>query len=190
MDWFFSDTHFGHEYAFKLRNRDSVISDFKEFESFIINNILSPLKAGDNLYCLGDLSFKYNEVLKNFLDKLAELKVNFHWIEGNHDKKIYSHKAIVYKGAIKDIKIEDQYITLCHYPMYIWNKSHRNSWQLFGHIHKNDFTDKTFPYENLGKQLNVNIEFHDFKPYSFLEIKEIMNTKKDNFDLIKEKIWE
>ena len=185
-DWFFSDSHLGHTYALKLRNREKFFKDIKEHDSEITQNILSVLSPGNNLYCLGDFSFKKDVAFfKYFFDELLKKKVNFHWIEGNHDKINFNHKAIAFKGSIKDIIIQDQPITLCHYPMYVWNKSHRGAWQLFGHIHKNDFTDNIFPYENLGKQLNVNIEFNNFMPYSFQQIKEIMNKKPKNFDILK-----
>ena len=184
MNWFSSDFHLGHTNLHKKGYRKNIFSSIEEHDEVIIENIFSVIKPGDNFYFLGDLFFKYSTEEKiTFFNRFKKNRVNFHWILGNHDKPI-RHKAIVFIGHIKDIKIGKQRITLCHYPMIVWNNSHLGAWQLFGHIHKNDNTDLIFPYERLGKQLNVNVDFWDFKPVSFEEIEEIMKKKKENFDIL------
>jgi calcineurin-like phosphoesterase family protein len=75
------------------------------------------------------------------------------------------------------LKVEDTYITVCHYAMTIWPNSHYNSWQLFGHSHGK--------HKGKGKQMDIGVDTHNFYPWSFEEIKEEMSFKDDNFNKIK-----
>ena len=94
---------------------------------------------------------------------------------------------------MKDIKIGNQPITLNHYPMYVWNKSHYGAWNLHGHIHSDDSTYKKLEAIHLnnsafmrtGKILNVNIELWDFKPLSFDQLAEEMKKLPENWDFIR-----
>ena len=80
---------------------------------------------------------------------------------------------------ILEKKIQNQNIICCHYMMKIWPKSHYNSWQLFGHSHggMNGRTE--------GKQMDVGVDTNNFYPYSFEEIKTIMNLKPNNLNLLR-----
>ena len=57
------------------------------------------------------------------------------------------------------------------------DKSHFNSFHLFGHSHGT--------LEAIGKSWDVGVDKNDFKPISWLQIKEIMNKRPDNFNFIK-----
>ncbi len=188
--WFTSDLHLSH--ASILRGfRGSVFSSIEEHNEVITNNLLA-IPRGSRLYLLGDLFWKFNnEQIKEFFDKFQKKKIQIFIILGNHDKgaSTYKHKAVKSISYMKEISIEKQPITMCHYPLLIFNRSHYpNSIQLHGHIHKFDHTyevlQKSNIYEQLGRVLNVNLEFHEFRPWSFQEIKEEMNNKKESFDTI------
>ena len=60
--------------------------------------------------------------------------------------------------------------------MRVWHKSHFNSWQLYGHSHGS--------LEPIGKQLDVGVDTNRFKPISFDQIKNLMNSKPNNFNYI------
>jgi len=114
--------------------------------------------------------------------------ISFHWILGNHDTIPfgYSHKALVSRDFIKTIKDSDKKIFLSHFPHLCWNGSHYGSWNLHGHIHRGDSTHKKgFDQKSIeiGCQLNVNVEFHDWKPWSFDEVKDFMSVRNPNWDL-------
>ena len=184
MKYFSSDWHLGHGSVIKFSNRP--FQSTQEMNDTILKNMYAPLKKGDILYYLGDLSWSksgYNRVF----DELPE-GVTFVWILGNHDKKEWK----AYKGRVqeitdfKEIKIGQQSVTLCHYPMLTWNKSHYNSWQLYGHHHNNSHGFEQIDNKTMGKMLNVNCEFNDYKPYSERDIIKIMENKPDNWDYIKE----
>jgi calcineurin-like phosphoesterase family protein len=73
--------------------------------------------------------------------------------------------------------INDQHIVVCHYAMRTWGRSHFNSWQLYGHSHGT--------LEGHGKQMDIGVDTNHFYPYSFDEIKRIMNKKEDNLNYLK-----
>ena len=189
MKMFAADLHLGHRLSAKNRGFSSI----QEHDDVIIDNLMNCLKKGDNLYLLGDTFFTNNDDFRNnFFNLLRRERINVHFIRGNHDKKLPNHKVIKTVSWIKDIKENGQHITLCHYPMLVWNRSHYNSWLLHGHIHKDDPTYlklMSVYYSQLlqGKRLNVNIDFNNLCPFSFDEVKAIMDEKEDNFDLIVKK---
>ena len=190
--FFTSDWHLGH-FSLQRGIRGTVFSSLEEHDATIINNIFETVKPGDNLYFLGDAFWKWDSKrVEEFMTNLKKHRINLHWILGNHDKLSWTKFGCVkWVGQIKDITIEGQPITLCHYPMIVWNRSHHGAWQLYGHIHMGDSTyikmremSGTFEYIR-GKQVNVNVEFGEgFRPRSFEEIREHMSLLPDNWDTI------
>ncbi len=179
MKWFCSDLHLKHEKLMKLGNRP--FSSVEEMDETIKNNFKTILKRNDILYILGDISMN-KQVAREFLKEMISLNIDIHIIKGNHDT--FSIGEILSLGCktfsdIKEIKEDDISITLCHYAMLSYNKSHYNAWHLYGHYHT-QFKD---PIK--GKRMNVNLEFNDYKPYSMEQIKDYMNNQPDNWDLIK-----
>jgi len=183
MKYFTSDTHLAHDKLMKFCERP--FETIEEMNEIIISNILSPLKPGDELYFIGDLAWR-RYALDEFFDKLPK-KINFHWILGNHDKNWQPFKkrctSIAY---MKRTKIDGNTVILNHWPMLTWDKSHYNSWMLFGHHHRNSNGTSQLEKMIQGKMLNINLEFNNYMPYSEKEITKIMEEKPDNWDLIKE----
>lgn len=146
----------------------------------IYERAFARLKMGDLLYYLGDLSFNKQDA-ELFFQAMKHAGVQVHCIFGNHDyniKKIIKNKA-VWSGDLKTIKIQNQSITLCHYQMRVWPKSHFNSWLLYGHSHGT--------LDNVGKMLDVGVDANNFNIWSFDDIKSFMANQPDNFNLVKEK---
>jgi calcineurin-like phosphoesterase family protein len=146
--------------------------------------MISVLNPGDEFYFLGDLAWRrYN--FDGFFDRWPK-NVNFHWILGNHDKNYTPFKSKCASiSEMNRTQIGENTVILCHYPMLTWHKSHYNSWMLFGHHHVNSHGTKDLETLARGKMLNVNVEFNNFMPYSEIEIAKIMESKPDNWDLIK-----
>lgn len=165
MTFFTADEHYGHKNILKYCNRP--FKTIEEMDETIIKNFNSIVTYKDTTYHLGDFTFKKPDKY------LRQLNGKHIFIRGNHDR-------FFIKDNLLDIKIEGFPITLCHYPMVVWNKSHFNSWQLFGHVHNS----KEF---NIGKKYNVGVDTNNFFPVSFTNIKIIMSHQPDNFNLIKEK---
>jgi len=182
VKYFTSDWHLSHESIIKFSKRP--FGSIEEMDDAIIKNVLSVLKDGDSIYFLGDLSWRAEATFK-FFNQLSG-GVSFFWILGNHDKGWQKYKnRCASVNQTMETKIRGNNVFLCHYPMVSWNKSHYNSWQLFGHHHKHMDTEKQLDEIIQGKMLNVNLEFNDFKMFSEDDVYEIMMRKKDNWDLIK-----
>jgi calcineurin-like phosphoesterase family protein len=68
--------------------------------------------------------------------------------------------------------------------MISFNKSHHNAWQLYGHHHRRpNGKDNLFPNFQ-GKRLNINLEFHDFKPLTLKDVEQHMAKQPDNWDYL------
>ena len=170
MDWFSADYHLSHKNI--IRYVDRKFNSVEEMDNLILSNLDSNLDPGDSFYYLGDLTFK-EEVAKKFFKEFKH--VDIHYIIGNHDNKRVLKVAEKYSKSIayiKDIKIDGINITLCHYAMRVWNLSHFNAWQLFGHSHGT--------LKPIGKQYDVGVDSNDFKPISFDYLKKIMELTGNN----------
>ena len=183
MKWFSSDWHLGH--ANVIRFSDRPFKSVEEMNKEIIRRMFAPMKKGDDLYLLGDLSWS-EEGYEMIFAEADRKGVNIHWILGNHDQKEYRK----YRNRVKsitdyrEIKVQGHSVTLCHYPMLTWNKSHFDAWMLFGHHHTSGHGDSKIKELTKGKMLNVNCEFNDYKPYSENDIIRIMESRPHNWDFI------
>jgi calcineurin-like phosphoesterase family protein len=163
--FFTADTHFGHNNIIKYCNRPFKNSD--EMDEVLIFNWNNIVNHSDTVYHLGDFA------LRNPNEYIKKLKGNVILIPGNHDK----HETItLFKHVyhLTTIKIENKFITLCHFALRVWNKSHFNAWHLYGHSHGT--------LESIGKSHDVGVDNCNYAPVSFEKIKEIMETKPDNFN--------
>jgi len=186
--WISSDLHFSHRNMCK--GTSTWKSGFRDFDTIedmnntIINNINKYVLKDDIFFILGDLTFgnPYNLILfrKNINCE------NIYAILGNHDKGLRDNKPIktenglVYPQSLfkevtqyKKIYVDKQAIVMNHYAFRVWDNSHHGSWNLYGHSH-----DSLPP---IGKQMDVGIDtafriFGEYRPFSFQEIKNIMDS--------------
>lgn len=83
MIWFTSDTHFGHENVLKFTDRPW--ETIQQMNSVIVANINARVDMNDELYILGDFSFKMTTQDAYGLRKKITCK-KVHLVPGNHDK--------------------------------------------------------------------------------------------------------
>lgn len=181
--WFCSDYHFNHGHcdhitgekkgALKWRQQYSSVEEMNEFIIQIHNSLVAPI---DIVYHVGDFIWRGDPV-----EMLTRLHGNFYIISGNHDHKFdftLKRKVMHVKNVHYEIKIRNQDITLCHYPMLTWNRSHWDAWHLYGHHH-------TPLPEHLqsGKKMNVNFDVLH-RPIEFDEVNEFMDKQGHNWDFI------
>ncbi len=174
MIWFTADFHLSHKNIIKYCNRP--FKNVAEMDSILIDNLKERLNPKDILYFLGDLTFK-EKVAHEFFEIFEDIEI--YYIIGNHDfSKVINvaRKSCASVSLLKDIKIVDQSITLCHYAMRVWNKSHYNSWQLYGHSHAS--------LKSIGKQHDIGVDNNNFFPVSFEDLVGIMKNKQDNINYI------
>lgn len=140
-------------------------------DDFMIQSWNEIVKPNDLVYHLGDFAFRSRRPIGQIVEKLNG---NIILIWGNHDKKKERYKE--YFKEIHDllnVQINGQQLVLCHYPMVTWYKKKFNSWHLFGHMHGN------LP-ERDEKCMDVGVDCNNFKPFSFDEIKVLMDKKGNN----------
>lgn len=169
MDSYFSsDYHLGHANVIKYDKRP--FKDVSEMNESIIRTHNEIVSIDDNFYFMGDFSFDN----RNTEEWLLRLNGNKFFVKGNHDKdktiKLYE-KYGTYLGGLGEITVQGQAITLVHYGMRVWNKSHRGSWCLYGHSHG------SLPDDPNSLSFDVGIMLHEYKPINFERVKKIMSKK-------------
>ena len=167
--WFTSDTHFGHANIIKYCNRP--FANVGEMDDAIIENWNKVVKHDDYIYHLGDFCFGRDE--RDFNSYFRRLNGKIIFIKGNHDKLTWRYRNAFFASynSYNEIDIEGQKITLCHYAMKVWNKSHRGAWHLYGHSHG------SLPDDKNSLSFDVGVDCHEFKPINFEDVKHIMSKK-------------
>lgn len=176
--FFTSDTHFSHGNIIRYCNRP--FSSAQDMNRQIIDNWNSVVMSDDIIYHLGDFAFVKNEYEVGAI--LSKLNGKIYFIFGNHDRSMHNffsrplYKEKYYHKIINlnhhaEIKIDGQAITLNHYAMRVWNKSHHGAWQLYGHSHG------TLPDDPNARAIDVGVDCHNFYPISFEQIKKIILKK-------------
>lgn len=139
--WFTSDLHFGHRNILKFCAESRPFADTDEMDTKIIDRINESVMPNHDFYILGDFSFHRDQAKNQELfDRINGRK---HLIIGNHDDKEIFGLGWESVSHLKEIRHNDQKIVLCHYPMEHWNKSHRGSLHLYGHVHSQKGNPKT-----------------------------------------------
>lgn len=180
MSYFFTaDTHFNHKNIIKYCNLP--FNSIKEMDDTIVNNWNSIVSKDDTVYHLGDVAFGGSGVK----DLLYSLNGNIILICGSHDKTVLNDNILrqrfirIYESLTKNFN--GKKVFMVHHCHKVWPTSHYGTWQLFGHSHGglNRYA------ESEGKLLDVWIGNNNFYPYSLEQITEIMNTRPDNFNLVR-----
>ncbi len=181
MKYFSSDWHLGHTNIIKYCQRPFIGAE--EMDAAIFKNFFNTVKAGDEFYYLGDLSFHFESVARTItLLHGAGIKTTI--LVGNHDnwhnglRQLARTFEIELVHGFLDLNIDGQLVTLCHYAMMSYYKSHFNAWLLYGHHHSN--VSKIVE----GKKMNVGVDQNNFLPVSWDQVKAYMKTRPDNWDLI------
>lgn len=156
--WFTSDLHLGHANIIKYSNRP--FSGIQEMDDKIISNWNERINQYDHVWFLGDFCFSNLEQGQKYLDRLNGIK---HLIKGNHDKTGVQLNGWASIDDMKEIKVNGQWITLCHYAMRVWNRCHKGSIQLYGHSHGN--------MPGNSQQIDVGVDVWNYYPITLDEIK-------------------
>ena len=178
MKFFTADTHFNHSNIIEFCDRP--FKDVEEMNETLITNWNSKVGENDEVYHLGD--FGYGE-LGGILNRLNGEIVYIQSQEWSHEKAVLQYQDRFVKIApLMTISIKKEhgvYLTMCHYQMAKWPKSHYNHWHLFGHSHARA--------KAIGKSFDVGVDGNNFFPYSLKEIATTMNDRPDNPHYIKQR---
>ena len=166
MIFFTSDHHFGH--ANSIVHGKRPFSDVEDMRQGLIANWNCTVGHKDEVYILGDFSFMK---LPDTVEILKLLNGKKHLIIGNHDHKNIKPELNYFLHSdpvpYKEIRVEGQFIVMCHYPFETWNRSHHGSWHLHGHCHG---TLKT----RIKNRVDVGVDCQDYRPLSFLQLLEFL----------------
>lgn len=167
--WFTSDTHFGHANIIKYCKRP--FADSVEMNEAIIENWNNVVGANDLVYHLGDFAFGREDYIFDGLIK--RLKGLIVFIKGNHDRLAWRNRGKFYAAhdSYHEIEIGGKDITLCHYAMRVWNKSHHGAWHLYGHSHG------SLPDDPNSLSFDCGVDCFGFRPINFDEVAAVMAKK-------------
>jgi calcineurin-like phosphoesterase family protein len=175
--FFTSDTHFFHKNIIKYCDRP--FENRHEMNEALVTRWNEKVPKDGIIFHLGDVSL--TAIPKVLNDLLHRLNGKKYLVVGNHEKDVLGKDYIkqywegIYDIAeiyVKDeeISYKEQHIVMCHYPMLTWNASHRNSWQLFGHVH-GGLSNKG-EIKHSPSQMDVGVDCHNFYPISYQQVKE------------------
>lgn len=168
--FFTGDNHFNHANIIKYSKRP--FKDVDEMNETMIVNWNAKVKRDDLIYVLGDFIFgDWNKIIRRLNGKIF-------LILGSHDGNVFDCKDFLYDiKRLHEFKQGGFDITLCHYAMRVWPRSHFNSWHLYGHSHGY--------LESFGKSFDIGVDAQNFFPLSLEEVKKKMDKLPDNFNLVK-----
>lgn len=181
MNYFIADPHFWHKSKkggiIEYCNRP--FPNVEAMNGAIIERWNATVKENNDIYIVGDFSMCGVKATRAILEQLNGRK---HLIVGDHDKSALKCKEHFVSIADRMfVSVNGQGIFLSHYCHKVWRKSHYGTWHLFGHSHGglNEYATKE------GKLLDVGVDSHDFRPWSFEQVAEVMATRPDNFNRVK-----
>ena len=188
MLYFTGDLHLGHANAIEFTNRP--FSDVEEMNRVLINNVNETVLPEDELWILGDFSYKVNREGVRLLREQIHCR-HVHLVYGNHDKDYTGMQIFQSAQHYKELKTEYGPVILFHYPILEWHAAHYGSIHLHGHIHstgeyneenlKRRFADRFPPGHapvnaELGLRVyDVGVDANGFRPVSIVQIAEKMN---------------
>lgn len=162
--WFSADTHFYHQSI--LRHTHRKFDSVEEMNEAYVEEWNATISKGDMIYHLGDFSFGTSKEIRQVFHRLRGKKV---LVAGNHDDNRTRRLAWTEVHDLKRLRVNNQTMWLCHYPMLTWANAHHGTWMLHGHSHGNiadigttrmdvgvDATGKLLsPYEDIYAKLSL-----------------------------------
>lgn len=140
----------------------------------IVDNINGRVAADDELYILGDFSFKMTaQDAYGLRERIACRRI--HLVPGNHDKD-WTQPAVAGAFTVEPpicvLKIDGQKIVLSHYPMADWQGMSHGSWHLHGHIHSSGGAYNEFNRKQGLLRYDVGCDANGHSPVSLDELRE------------------
>jgi len=179
--WFTSDTHFSHKNIIRWCGRPWETAE--EMDAALIQKWNEVVPKDGIIFHLGDFCFggadRWKKIRKSLNGKI-------YLVMGNHDSSASQPMLNLFEkvyGGVARLKVDHQEIWLSHFPLLCWTGSERGSWNLFGHVHTMSVPDdkqlgSDFPRVNslkTQKQYDVGVDFNNYRPISFTEIKNKLN---------------
>lgn len=162
--WFTADTHFGHANIIKYCDRG--YSGVHHMDEALIAHWNACVKPDDTVWHLGDFTMGDAEAAMRYR---ARLNGKIHLIWGNHDRPAVRVLPIWQSSQYAtEINLGGSQITLCHYSMRVWNRSHKDALMFYGHSHR------TLPGD--AQTIDVGVDNWAHRPVTLAEIKAKLKT--------------
>lgn len=168
--WLTSDTHFGHANILRLAERP--FADVDEMQRALLAEINARVAPGDDLYILGDFSFKMTvDAAREVRRKIRCERV--HLVPGNHDKD-WSQPAVagtfIVEPPICKVKLEGgKRLIMSHYPLLEWQGMAHDTVHLHGHIHATRVYNEA-NRERGWRRYDVGVDANGYRPVSVEEV--------------------
>lgn len=180
--FFTSDQHFFHQNIIGHMQRP--FENLEHMHEVLINAINETVGKRGQLYILGDLVFcrtnrkKSIENVKEILNRIHTPNITL--IAGNHDQILT--KPPFNAPCLKEVGHDLRTITLCHYPMFSWNKKMYGSWHLYGHMHGTG-EDRFDQFDPERRCMDVGVDniYHlkgEYRPIELGEVRSLFLTKE------------
>lgn len=136
-----------------------MFSCVEEMDATIVSNINERCGKKDDLFILGDVSFRGAEETGALLERLQP---KLHLVAGNHDSNQILRLS-VWKSVQPYLKLKDngRIAILSHFPFAAWDRSHYGSFHLHGHLHGR--------MENSSQRCDVGADPMNFRPVTLDE---------------------
>ena len=185
--FFTSDYHAFHKKILIL-GKGRPFASLDEHNSALVDRHNAVVRPGDLVYNLGDWAMSCGwEDAWRFRQRLLGQQ-HFTW--GNHDRpptgKVAYEMSLHHPEAFvwwKDSDILDlqaygvKYpVSIGHFAMRTWTKSHKGAWNLYGHSHNQ------LPEESRWLAFDVGVDCWDFRPVSIEEVAQKMKAKMPAYE--------
>lgn len=169
MNWYTSDTHFGHSKVIEFCKRP--FKDVQEMDHEMIRRWNAVVKDGDTIWHLGDFAFCGAIRASEILSQLKGQKI---LIRGNHDHwKPEKYKRLGF-FEVYDLQVTPNFL-MSHFP-YIGEEidkrkfeqqlEDKGDWLLHGHVHCS--------WKNKKRMINVGVDQWSFAPVGEKELLDLM----------------
>ena len=168
MNFYISDTHFGHKSVLNFDDRP--FADVEEMDHRMIEAWNETVSDNDDVYILGDVCYRAEKAPSWYMKQLKGQK---HLIQGNHDKQLLADREAVAQLVSVDkmlfVRDSGHNLVLCHFPLAEWNGFRRGAWHIYGHIHGR--LDGAGLYmRNQERALNAGCMLNGYRPVTFQEL--------------------
>lgn len=179
-----ADNHFGHENIIEFCDRP--FADVEEMDAAMIDSWNGVVEPNDIVIHLADFTLgnmlQAHSYLKQLNGRIHMLCYTWH-----HDKRWLPHRDVIIMSkkhcvtwldplVVLEIKEWGQdgrplAISLCHYPLAVWDRKHYGAWHCFGHCHGK--------HEGGENSIDVGVDnayrlTGQYRPLSLAEIKEAL----------------
>jgi calcineurin-like phosphoesterase family protein len=185
-----ADHHLKHTNIIKFCNRP--FANAEEMDQALIDNWNRIVRENDLVFHLGDFTLENFDVARKFFAQLNGkiMVLGNHW---HHDrrwlpKEYFGPLVLEYPDYVDEIghvqvvppivvleipQGKNSYplaITLCHYPLAVWDRKHHGAWHLHGHSHG----QHQYPVDELAIDVGVDAPGMNYHPISLRGVLHLM----------------